>query len=115
MISELNPPNEKLFLSHELARIITNVFFRTQFSNHRLLGLFCQLNSNRLHRILQVAALLLASVMKGSLFNTNCHEWPVNFREYFLTECFWSHAESAEDAENALLRSHGLRDEGLFV
>ena len=47
--------------------------------------------------------------------NTNDHKWPVNFREYFLTECFWSHAESAEDAENALLRSHGFRDEGLFV
>ena len=25
----------------------------------------------------------MASGMKGSLFNTNCHELPVNFRKYF--------------------------------
>ena len=40
--------------------------------------------------------------MNTFFLNTNDHKWPVNFREYFLTECFWSHAESAEDAENAL-------------
>ena len=25
----------------------------------------------------------MVSGMKGSLFNTNCHEWAANFREYF--------------------------------
>ena len=90
MNAELKPPNEKLFLSHELARMSTNVFFRTQFSNHRLLGLFYQLNSNNFASCCALARRL------GRVFS-------------FL------HAESAEDAENALLRSHGFRDEGLFV
>jgi hypothetical protein len=40
------------------------------------------------------------SGMKGSLFNTNCHELPVNFREYFLAELLL-HAVGTESTDDA--------------
>ena len=40
----------------------------------------------------------MASGMKGSLFNTNCHEWPVNFRKYFLAELLL-HADGTESTD----------------
>ena len=45
-----------------------------------------------------VASLALASGMKGSLFNTNGHELPVNFREYFLAELLL-HADGTESTD----------------
>ena len=77
-----------------------------------------------------VASLALASGMKGSLFNTNCHEWTANFRKYFYFLTLISRKPQMTLITRIILSTEfkqitqnfascsalaGLRDEGLFV